>query len=440
MRDAVGTIYSSRSFLAFQRGAAVLSVALAAALALADGEIGPRGPNTGVQVNVDDDQRNIVGDAANEPSICVDRTRPNRLAIGWRQFNTVASNFREAGYAYSRDAGRTWRFPGTLRPGQFNSDPVLRSDSAGRFYYLSLPPGLNALQLYRSDDGGATWSAPSEFQGGDKAWMAIDDTGGVGDGNIYTYWSRFFGCCESQVFSRRVEGQATFEPPLAFPPLGEAIYGTLAVDRYGILYTIGISTTGNTGVWRVNRSDTARDPDSDVIFHPPMDVNFGGYLRSGTPSINPGGLLGQSHVVIDRSAGDRDGWIYLLASIWLAPAETDRMDVNLLRSTDGGQTWSNIIKVGDNPPEVPAFQWFGTLSVAPNGRLDVIWYDTRVDALPMQPDNSALFYSSSADGADTWTPPVQLSPAFGHRVGFPQQNKLGDYIDMYSDNVGVGIA
>ena len=45
------------------------------------------------QVNVDANGQNIVGDAANEPSIAVDRNNPNRMAIGWRQFNTITNNF-----------------------------------------------------------------------------------------------------------------------------------------------------------------------------------------------------------------------------------------------------------------------------------------------------------------------------------------------------------
>ncbi len=46
------------------------------------------------QVNVNAQGLNILGDAANEPSIAVDPTAPNRIAIGWRQFDTIASNFR----------------------------------------------------------------------------------------------------------------------------------------------------------------------------------------------------------------------------------------------------------------------------------------------------------------------------------------------------------
>ena len=51
------------------------------------------------QVNVAPGQLNIVGDAANEPSIAVDPTNPNRISIGWRQFDTITSDFRQAGGA-----------------------------------------------------------------------------------------------------------------------------------------------------------------------------------------------------------------------------------------------------------------------------------------------------------------------------------------------------
>jgi hypothetical protein len=46
----------------------------------------PFGRFTSYQVNVNSFGENIVGDAANEPSITVDPTNPNRMAVGWRQF------------------------------------------------------------------------------------------------------------------------------------------------------------------------------------------------------------------------------------------------------------------------------------------------------------------------------------------------------------------
>ena len=96
------------------------------------------GPFTSFQVNVDASGNNIVGDAANEPSITVDPTNLNRMAIGWRQFNSVTSNFRQGGYGYTTDGGTTWKFPGILENNVFRSDPVLGADEAGNFFYLSL--------------------------------------------------------------------------------------------------------------------------------------------------------------------------------------------------------------------------------------------------------------------------------------------------------------
>ena len=69
-----------------------------------------------VQVNVNDDGENILWDAANEPSISVDLNNPDRMVIGWRQFDDVTSNFRQAGYGFSTDAGLTWTFPEPIDP------------------------------------------------------------------------------------------------------------------------------------------------------------------------------------------------------------------------------------------------------------------------------------------------------------------------------------
>src|SRR6476646_3381585 len=91
---------------------------------------------TSYQVNVNGSGQNITGDAANEPSICVDPTNPTKMTIGWRQFNSVSSNFRQAGWGYTTNNGTSWTFPGVLENNVFRSDPVLASDDTGRFFYL----------------------------------------------------------------------------------------------------------------------------------------------------------------------------------------------------------------------------------------------------------------------------------------------------------------
>ena len=80
------------------------------------------------QVNVDANGNNILDDAANEPSIAVDPTNGNKMMIGWRQFDSIQSDFRQGGWGYTTDAGMHWTFPGVLEPGVFRSDPVTHSD------------------------------------------------------------------------------------------------------------------------------------------------------------------------------------------------------------------------------------------------------------------------------------------------------------------------
>lgn len=77
------------------------------------------------------------------------------------------------------------------------------------------------------------------------------------------------------------------------------------------------------------------------------------------------------------------------------------------------------------------------MSVALNGRVDACWNDTRHSA---NHSRSELYYSWSDDGGRTWAPNRPLSPPFNHSLGYPQQDKMGDYIGMVSLNEGACIA
>ena len=49
-----------------------------------------------------------------------------------------------------------------------------------------------------------------------------------------------------------------------------------------------------------------------------------------------------------------------------------------VRSTDGGLTFSTPRKINDDANfQAAKWHWFGTFAVAPNGRLDAVWYDNR---------------------------------------------------------------
>ncbi len=388
----------------------------------------PRGLAMTTQVNVNAQGLNIVGDAANEPSIAVDPTAPNRMAIGWRQFDSVQSNFREAGYAYSVDGGRTWTFPGVLQEGVFRSDPVLDSDNQGTFYYYSLD--LNFLsQLFRSTDQGRTWQGPIAAFGGDKTWMVADRSGGPGESHIYGVWKPGIGCCGNNIFTRSSDTGFTFEQPV--PILGNPIRGTIATGPESEVYVAGEAGSA----FRVARSLTAREDGAQPTFPLSVVVNLGGVL-GGYAGPYPGGVLAQAWVACDLSDGPHRGNVYLLCSV--DPPTGDPLDVMFARSTDGGQTWSAPVRINDDASNTNAWQWFGTMSVAPNGRIDVIWNDTRTSGSNFR--LSRLRYSSSSDGGVTWAPSQELSASWDAHVGWPQQQKIGDYYHMVSDRVGAFLA
>jgi hypothetical protein len=125
----------------------------------------------------------------------------------------------------------------------------------------------------------------------------------------------------------------------------------------------------------------------------------------------------------------------MLASV--VPPGRSTTDVMFVRSTDGGLTFSAPQKINDDPVNPSKWHWFGTFSVAPNGRLDAVWYDTRNAA---NNTDSQLFYSSSTDAGVTWSPNVAVSNAFNPFEGYPNQNKIGDYITIVSDDTGGNVA
>jgi hypothetical protein len=392
------------------------------------------GSFTSFQVNVDANGNNILGDAANECAISVDPTNLSKMTIAWRQFDSVTSNFRQAGWGFTTDGGTTWTFPGVLQNGVFRSDPVTNSDEIGQFFYLSLQSTVNLSffcdDLWRSTDGGQTWverSADRGGGGGDKEWFTIDKTSGPGHGFQYQS-DDGINCSGSGVeFQRSTDGGVTWQSPIVVP--GGTDLGTLDVDTNGNLFI------GGEGFSNFNcvRSSNAQIGGQTPTFDRNTSVNMGGSLGSG--GINPAGLDGQCFLAIDRSGTATNNNIYMLASV--VPPGRSTTDVMFVRSTDGGLTFSTPRRINDDPVNPSKWHWFGTLSVAPNGRIDSVWYDTRNAA---NNTDSQLFYSFSTDGGITWAANVAVSNTFNPFEGYPNQDKIGDYISIVSDNTGGNVA
>ena len=386
-----------------------------------------------IQVNVDDNGDNILGDAGNEPSIAVDPANPENIVIGWRQFDHVSSNFRQAGYSYSTDGGLSWTFPEPIEAGIFRSDPVLDFDNEGNFYYNSLTKDASSnywCDVFKSENGGAEWDEGTYAFGGDKQWMKIDKTNGIGDGNIYEFWNSSYSSCFPGSYTRSTNGGDDYDDCDGIP--GDPYWGTIAVGPDGEMYLVG--APGGPGLV-VAKSITAQDPGSQTTWETPSYVDMDGNL-SGWRPVNPAGLLGQSYIDVDVSDGPGRGNVYVLAAVMRD--NDDPGDIMFARSTDGGVTWDDAVQVNDDfSPSV--CQWFGTMSVAPNGRIDAVWLDTR-NAPGVNEFMSELYYSYSIDQGVTWSQNEKLSDAFDPHLGWPNQQKMGDYFHMVSGNDGAHLA
>ena len=110
--------------------------------------------------------------------------------------------------------------------------------------------------------------------------------------------------------------------------------------------------------------------------------NFGGLMLQWSPKGGDGGSL---HLVYEASK---------------RPEISNESDIFYRRSTDGGRTWSEAKLVNDDDPNQVFFSGLPHLDVAPNGRLDAVWFDTRDD--PGLSTND-VYYSFSNDNGQTWS-------------------------------------
>ena len=169
------------------------------------------------------------GSGQNEPAVAVNPTDPKNVLVTQNDYRNGDS---ACGVDYSLDGGR--HFGSGLLPGNFargyaggarhyftsGGDPTVAFDSTGVAYYTCLlfnrgapvheegddfPFGSSALAVFRSTDGGASWSFPGDYvattRGAahgdsvglvDKEYMAIDITpGSPFQDRIYVSWTNY---------------------------------------------------------------------------------------------------------------------------------------------------------------------------------------------------------------------------------------------------------
>ena len=404
------------------------------------------GAYTSVQMNVDAYGQNIVGDAAHEPTIAYDPHNPSKLVAGWKQFASVLSGNRQGAWAYSNNSGKDWHFEGVLTPGQQRTNIMVDVDSNGNFYYQNLhygPSGDYAqdVQVFKSINGGVSWLDPvyAHGEGADKGRIGIDRSGTASNGNIYVHWREGL---DDRHFTRSTDGGLSYDDPVAIPD--KPAFGTIAVGPEGQVYIGGRTELGSLvgaklvfNTYLFSTSLNARNPLAIPVFTT-QEINLGGSPVMFQFQNNPNqyGPIGDVQVGVDQSTGPMRGNIYVFASV--DPVGVDNQDVNFIRSTDGGQTWSAPIRINTDASDRNAYQWFAMQGVTPNSRIDAVWYDTRGS---LQPAISQLYYAYSWDGGLTWSQNQPVTTAFNTHIAYPLgAQKLGDYSHLVSDKNGAHVA
>jgi hypothetical protein len=201
----------------------------------------------------------------------------------------------------------------------------------------------------------------------------------------------------------------------------------IAVGPSGEVYAAGIDGNDDARYrsFRGREIPERQEPRFDSGLHGDGDQSLRWH---GVRWAEPAGLLGQANVAVDSSSESTRGNAYVVASV----AGADPLDAMFSRSADGGITWSAAVRVNDDDSQ-DNWQWFAAHSVSPNGRIDMIWNDSRASG---QPNLSQLYYAYSWDGGATWSTNVAVSPAFDSLVGFPNQDKIGDYYGIVSSATG----
>lgn len=229
----------------------------------------------------------------------------------------------------------------------------------GQVYYEDI---VSRPYVAASDDGGETFSDPVDVAGDIDGWMSEPHLTIGQDGEVFAFF-----------------GENTRMPEDA-PEDAEEPRASLH---------LAVSEDG--GETYTQEAVHTREPAEDD------------WLSGASPAVDP--TTGDLYVVWEETGGD-------------APM------VAFMRSGDGGDSWSEPVAVNDVEPER---DWtfnelMPSMDVAPNGRIDVAWYDWRNDrTFSGGDDDNALqdvYYSSSTDGGRTWADNVKVTDrAIDRRLG-----------------------
>jgi hypothetical protein len=168
------------------------------------------------------------------------------------------------------------------------------------------------------------------------------------------------------------------------------------VDDKGTAYVMWPTGTANVtpappGGLALSKSTDSGKTWSSAVSIPFSYDNATGGPAGAYPQFQVSPKTGSLHIVYNRNP---------------TPDITGLSEVYDRVSYDGGATWSEAKPLSDDDPKVYAGQFFPNVSIAPNGRVDVVWWDTR-DIQGLR--GTDAYYAYSNDDGKTWSPNVRVT-------------------------------
>ena len=344
------------------------------------------------------------GQVHNEEQVVVNPTNPNNVVAVWRDFRL---GYRQIGYGYTVDAGRTWTNPGLFveHHYQWDSDPALTVSRTGTFYAMLLTytdtSHPNGFLLEKSTDSGVSWTeqgfAVNQVSGvfEDKELIACDRNAlSPFRGRIYCTWDRFN---ETNIYCVASGNEGlTWTTPHRVSDQSSNQFPTPAVGPDGTLYVAWTYYGGNL---RLDKST-----DGGVTFGSDINITT---IYNPAPTLNGGvDAICSPALDADISGGTYNGRLYCL---YMNKASgSNDYDIYLRYSTDRGATWSSPIRVNDDTFNNGRDQFHCWLTVDNRGILTAVWLDRRQDPANLQ---WYSYISQSTNGGTTWSPNQQVSTA-----------------------------
>lgn len=338
----------------------------------------------------------MVGNSNNpvEPAIIIN---PNNTDI---QF--AAANL--ANYYVSTDAGVTWTEQIITSSLGVWGDPALAIDSSGNFYFFHLSNAtswIDRIVCQKSVDNGVTFNDGSFFglngsKDQDKEWIVLDS-----EDNIYVLWTEFdvYGSSNENhksriLFSKSTDGAATWTTPIKVNQVdGNCVDSDLTVEGAvpaigpnGEIYTVWAGPNGLIFDKSLDGGTTWLE--TDLVIDP-MPGGWD-YDISGIDRCN-----GMPITKCDLSGGINNGTIYVNWSDQ-RNGENDT-DIWLKKSIDGGETWSDLIRVNDDGIGNQQFLTWMDIDQT-NGNIYIVFYDRR----NYTDDNTDVYLARSTDGGVTF--------------------------------------